>query len=126
MSCSRFLLLTALPAAAQRPAAPPRLPPVVVEGAHVPPERTATEDEAREEIQRVPGNVDLIGRERILARAIGDGGRTLGPVRALSQAIKAWSPDVIADGDGFLVAWHMERFPTRVTVVQRVRAKEGR
>ena len=33
----------------------PTLPPAVVEGARVPPERTATEQEAREEIQRVPG-----------------------------------------------------------------------
>jgi iron complex outermembrane receptor protein len=60
-----LLLLTTAPAAAQQPAAPPRLPPVVVEGARVAPPRTATEEEAREEIQRVPGSVDLIGQDRI-------------------------------------------------------------
>jgi iron complex outermembrane recepter protein len=55
-------LLAAAPAAAQQP---PVLPPVVVEGARMAPERTATEPEAKEEIQRVPGSVDLIPRERI-------------------------------------------------------------
>jgi iron complex outermembrane recepter protein len=45
--------------------APPTLPPVVVEGARVPADRTATEQEAREEIQRVPGAVNVIGEEQI-------------------------------------------------------------
>jgi iron complex outermembrane recepter protein len=58
------MLVSLAPAAAQAPP-PPTLPPVVVEGARVPDERTATEQEAREEIQRVPGAVDLIGEERI-------------------------------------------------------------
>jgi hypothetical protein len=65
-------------------------------------------------------------RRRILLRSIADGGRTLGPVRVLSRAIKAWTPDVAVAGDGFVVAWHEERFPTTVTVVERVGAKEER
>ena len=65
-------------------------------------------------------------RRRILLRTLGDGGRTLGPVRVLSQAIKAWTPDVAVAPDGFVVAWHEERFPSTVTVVQRVAGKEER
>src|SRR5262245_24353120 len=57
-------LLVAAPAAAQQEATP-RLPPVVVDGAKNVPHRTATDKEAREEIQRVPGGVDLIPQERI-------------------------------------------------------------
>jgi iron complex outermembrane recepter protein len=59
------LLLVATPAVAQQPPPPPTLPPVVVEGQRLPGERTETEQEAREEIQRVPGSVDLVPRERI-------------------------------------------------------------
>jgi iron complex outermembrane receptor protein len=60
-------LLAALPAAAQPPpaASQPQLPPVVVEGARVPEERTAPEEQAREEIRRVPGSVDVIGEQAI-------------------------------------------------------------
>src|SRR5256885_6807525 len=61
-------LLIAGPALAQQqpPAQPtPQLPPVVVEGARVTPERTAPEGEAREEIRRTPGGVDLIGEQQI-------------------------------------------------------------
>ncbi len=60
-------LCLAVPAAAQQPPAQPtpHLPPVVVEGARVPPERTESEAEAREEIRRVPGSVDLIGERQI-------------------------------------------------------------
>ncbi|HEU5194891.1 MAG TPA: hypothetical protein VFW70_09155 [Methylomirabilota bacterium] len=65
-------------------------------------------------------------RRRILARTINGGGRTLGPVRVLSQAIKAWTPDVAVAADGFVVAWHEERFPSTVTVVQRIGTKEER
>jgi hypothetical protein len=64
-------------------------------------------------------------RRRILLRAIGEGGRTLGPVRVLSQAIKAWTPDVAVTPDGFVVAWHEEQFPSTVTVVERI-GKEAR
>jgi len=59
-----LVLLAAAPAAAQ-PQPAPQLPPVVVEGVRVPAERTATDQEAREDIQRVPGSVDLVPRERI-------------------------------------------------------------
>ena len=56
--------IAAAPASAQ--AQPmPTLPPAVVEGARVPPERTATEQEAREEIQRQPGAVNVIGQDQI-------------------------------------------------------------
>ena len=41
-------------------------------------------------------------RRRILARMINGGGRTLGPVRVLSQALKAWTPDVAVAPDGAL------------------------
>jgi iron complex outermembrane receptor protein len=62
-----IVLCVAVPAAAQQPPIPaqPELPPVVVEGARVPDERTQTEEQAREEIRRVPGGVDVIGQERI-------------------------------------------------------------
>jgi hypothetical protein len=65
-------------------------------------------------------------RRRILLRSIGEGGRTLGPVRTLSQAIKAWAPDVAVVPGGFLVAWHEERFPSTRTVVQHISAEEAR
>jgi iron complex outermembrane recepter protein len=60
-------LLAGAPAVAQQPAAPPtpQLPPVVVEGARVTPERSATTEETREELRRVPGSVDVISEERI-------------------------------------------------------------
>jgi iron complex outermembrane recepter protein len=50
------------PAVAQPP---PTLPPVVVEGARVPDERTAPEEQAREEIRRVPGGADVVGEQQI-------------------------------------------------------------
>ncbi len=50
-----------------------------------------------------------------------DGGRTMGPVRVLSQAIKAYAPDVTVTPTGdFLVVWHEEQFPALKTVVQTV------
>ena len=60
-------LAMALPAAAQQPPPGPQptLPPVVVEGARVPVDRTAPEDQAREEIRRVPGGVDVVGEQQI-------------------------------------------------------------
>src|ERR671922_104071 len=54
-----------VPAMAQQPPAEPRLPPVIVEGTRVPAERTAPEDQAREEIRRVPGGADLVGEQQI-------------------------------------------------------------
>ena len=64
-------------------------------------------------------------RRRILLRSIGEGGRSLGPVRTLSQAIKAWAPDVTVVPGGFLVTWHEERFPATRTIVQRITAEEA-
>jgi hypothetical protein len=63
-------------------------------------------------------------RRRILLRSIVQGGRSLGPVRTLSQAIKAWAPAVAVVPGGFLVAWHEEQFPAIKTVVLRVTARE--
>jgi iron complex outermembrane receptor protein len=57
-----FLLLAPPGALAQQP---PTLPPVVVEGTRVTPDRTRTEQESREEIERVPGGVDVIGQRKL-------------------------------------------------------------
>ena len=58
------IVLAAAPASAQAPPMP-TLPPAVVEGTRVPAERTATEHEAREEIERQPGAVNVIGQDQI-------------------------------------------------------------
>jgi hypothetical protein len=63
-------------------------------------------------------------RRRILLRSIVQGGRSLGPARTLSPAIKAWAPAVAVVPGGFLVAWHEEQFPAIKTVVLRVTARE--
>jgi iron complex outermembrane receptor protein len=55
-------VLAASPVWAQEP---PTLPPVVVEGTRVPDDRAATEQEAREEIERTPGAVGIVGEEEI-------------------------------------------------------------
>ena len=52
----------ATPAAAQPPSARPRLEPVIVETERVPPERTRTDEQ---ELQRVPGGVDLVPQRKI-------------------------------------------------------------
>src|SRR5262249_45857741 len=50
----------------QDPPPPPTLTPMVVEGAIITPDRTATTEEARQEIQRtVPGGAEVIGESRI-------------------------------------------------------------
>jgi iron complex outermembrane receptor protein len=59
-----LLLFVAVPAFAQQ-TPPPTLPPVVVESPRAVPERRQTEEQAREEIQRVPGGVDLIPQKAI-------------------------------------------------------------
>ena len=65
-------------------------------------------------------------RRRVLLRASADGGKTLGPVRVLSEAVKAYAPDVKATAGGdFLVAWHEERFPSLRTVVRAVQVRPG-
>jgi iron complex outermembrane receptor protein len=61
-----FVLSLTAPAAGQPPPlSQPQLPPVVVEGVRVPDERTQPEEQAREEIRRVPGGVDVIGEQQI-------------------------------------------------------------
>jgi hypothetical protein len=64
-------------------------------------------------------------RRRILLRTIEDDGRTLGQVRVLSQALKAWMPDVVGAPGGFFVAWHEQQFPATKTVVTFVPAAAG-
>jgi hypothetical protein len=64
-------------------------------------------------------------RRRILLRTIEDDGRTLGQVRVLSQALKAWMPDVEGAPGGFFVAWHEQQFPATKTVVTFVPAAAG-
>jgi iron complex outermembrane receptor protein len=62
---SWLVLLGAFAASPGSAQTPPTLPPVVVEGSRMPSERTATEQEAREEIQRTPGAVSIVGDRQI-------------------------------------------------------------
>jgi hypothetical protein len=64
-------------------------------------------------------------RRRILLRSLAGSGRPLGPVRTLSQAIKAWAPAVAVAPGGFLVAWHEEQFPAIKTIVLRITGEES-
>ena len=58
-------------------------------------------------------------RRRVLMRETTASG--LGPVRVLSQAIKAYAPDMTMSADGVaFVAWHEEQFPQTKTIVVRV------
>jgi hypothetical protein len=58
-------------------------------------------------------------RRRVLLRETTASG--LGPVRVLSQAVKAYAPDVTVSPDGSaVVAWHEEQFPRTKTVVLRL------
>ena len=60
-------------------------------------------------------------RRRVLLRETTASG--LGPVRLLSQAVKAYAPDVAPAPDGgVVVAWHEEQFPNTKTVVLRIGA----
>jgi hypothetical protein len=60
-------------------------------------------------------------RRRVMVRYSTDGGRTLSETQTLSQAIKAYGPDVAALPNGdFVVAWHEEQFPALKTVVQTI------
>jgi hypothetical protein len=58
-------------------------------------------------------------RRRVLMRETTATG--LGPVRVLSQAVKAYAPDVtLAPGGSAVVAWHEEQFPRTKTVILRL------
>ena len=60
-------------------------------------------------------------RRRVLSRETTATG--LGPVRVLSQAVKAYAPEVTVAPDGAaVVAWHEEQFPKTKTVVLRLGA----
>jgi iron complex outermembrane receptor protein len=59
------VLVAAVAASAQSQAAPPVLAPVVVESSTLPPERTRTEEQAREEIERTPGGVEIVPQKAI-------------------------------------------------------------
>ena len=62
-------------------------------------------------------------RRRVLLREVTAGG--LGPVRVLSQAVKAYAPDVtIAPDGGAVVAWHEEQFPSTKTMTLRLGAAD--
>jgi iron complex outermembrane recepter protein len=64
VACAAALCLA--PAArAQTPPAPPQIPAVTVEGVRVPADRTRSEQEAREELQRVPGGTAVVGQRAI-------------------------------------------------------------
>lgn len=59
-------VLAATAAFAQTPATPPpTLAPVVVESSALPPDRERTEEQAREEIDRTPGGVELVPQKTI-------------------------------------------------------------
>jgi iron complex outermembrane recepter protein len=68
---SILILLLAVPALAQQPTAPPtsqslpRLEPVVVESPRVPADRTRTDQEASEELSRVPGGTATVDQKAI-------------------------------------------------------------
>ena len=64
-------------------------------------------------------------RRRVLLRYSTDGGRTLSSPQTLSQAIKAYAPDVAAAPSGdFVVGWHEEQFPTLKMVTQTIRLSQ--
>jgi len=66
-----LIVLLAVPALAQQPTAPPspqtppRLEPVVVEGTKVPADRTRTDQEASEDLSRVPGGTAIVDQKTI-------------------------------------------------------------
>jgi hypothetical protein len=66
-------------------------------------------------------------RRRVLLRYTTDGGETISPSHTLSQAIRAYAPDVAVSPTGaFMVIWHEEQFPAIKTVVQPVWLDEKR
>ena len=51
----------------------------------------------------------------------------LGPVQVLSQAVKAYAPDVTMSASGEpIVVWHEEQFPRTKTVILRLGARKER
>jgi hypothetical protein len=65
-------------------------------------------------------------RRRVVMRTTVDGGRTLSPPQTLTQAVKAFAPDVVAAPGGFIIVWHEEQFPSIKTVIHPVRLGEPR
>jgi hypothetical protein len=66
-------------------------------------------------------------RRRVLLRYTTDGGETFSPIHVLSQAIKAYAPDITRAPTGdFVVVWHEEQFPAIKTVVQWLRLEAPR
>lgn len=60
-------------------------------------------------------------RRRVLLRYSLDGGATLSPIQSLSQAIKAYAPDIAITPTGaFVVVWQEEQFPRIKTVLQHL------
>ena len=65
-------------------------------------------------------------RRRVIMRTTLDGGRTLSPPQTLTQAVKAFAPDVAVAPGGFVVVWHEEQFPSIKTVIHQVKLGEPR
>ncbi|MBM3219896.1 MAG: exo-alpha-sialidase [Candidatus Rokubacteria bacterium] len=64
-------------------------------------------------------------RRRVLLREVTTD--RLGPIQALSQAVKAYAPDVTMAPDGrAVVTWHEEQFPRAKTIILRLGAGSGR
>jgi len=55
-----------------------------------------------------------------------DGGRTLSPPQTLTEAVKAFAPDVVTAPGGFLIVWHEEQFPSINTVLHSLKLQEAR
>lgn len=65
-------------------------------------------------------------RRRVLLRYSTDGGATLSPIHSLSQALKAYAPDItVAPNGDFVAVWHEEQFPAVKTVVQPLQLYES-
>jgi hypothetical protein len=65
-------------------------------------------------------------RRRVVMRTTLDGGRTLSPPQTLTQAVKAFAPEVVVAPGGFVVVWHEEQFQSIKTVIHSLRLQEAR
>jgi hypothetical protein len=65
-------------------------------------------------------------RRRVVMRTTVDGGRTLSPPQTLTQAVKAFAPEVAVAPGGFVIVWHEEQFPSIKTVIHPVKLGEVR